>query len=135
MIRLFTTTLLTLLFWFSIGIVDAQSKNIAYSNLLELESMVRDNDYLYLCGSVPHAEVLKSYPVLLCTTLEGDTVWTKEFLQFQSGGKFKQIIVVDDTLYVSGSIKSDLDSYEDVLLKITKKGKILGGYTYPVQTL
>lgn len=113
----------------------SNSKKINYKGLLELESMVVQNDTIYMCGTVPHVETLKSYPVLVCVNLSGDTLWTKEFIQFKNGAKFKQIIVVDDTIYVRGTVNISSYSYEDIILRISKNGNILGAIQYSTQKI
>ena len=110
-------------------------KKIAYANLLELEDLVLYQDTLYLCGTVPHTENLKSYPVLVSATKQGDTLWTKEFFQFNNGAKFKQIIVVDDTIYIRGTVNISSYSYEDIILRITKQGTIIGAIQYSTQKI
>ena len=105
----------------------AQSKPINYSGMLEIKSAVVDQDKIFLVGCVPHLETLSSNPVIVCTNLVGDTLWTKEFRNFDYGGNFEKVILADHILYIAGSIKESKYTSQNAVFKVSDKGELIAG--------
>jgi len=108
----------------------AQGKPIAYPGMLEIKHAVTDNQKMYLLGCVPHFETLVSNPVLVCTDLSGDTLWTKEFDRFEFGGSFEKAVLVDHVLYISGTIKESKYHTENALFKVSDAGEMIGASSF-----
>ncbi len=105
----------------------AQGKGIAYPGMLEVKHAVVDNQKIYLLGCVPHIETLTSNPVIVCTNLSGDTLWTREFDRFEFGASFEKAVLADHILYISGTIKETKYSSESVLFQVSDTGEMIGG--------
>lgn len=110
---------------FTSGNLFSQSKPIRYRDMLEIKSAVTTKNKIYLVGSVPHLENLKSYPVIVCTNLEGDTLWTKEYTGFEYGAAFEKLILIDQDLYISGFVAENSYSRISTLFKFSDKGEFI----------
>ncbi|MGV3611355.1 MAG: hypothetical protein ACO1N0_10425 [Fluviicola sp.] len=108
----------------------AQGKPINYPGMLEIKSAVVDKDKIYLVGCAPQIETLSSNPVVVCTNLVGDTLWTKEFRNFDYGGNFEKVILADHMLYIAGSIKESKYSSQNVVFKVSDTGELVGGRVF-----